>query len=66
MFWHLAVEALVFGLGMIEELAGRAIASVPEPCTRCYGYRATPFGRKVLAAAKSKVRELFHELIEGE
>jgi len=28
-------------------------------------YRATPVGRKVLAAAKSKVRELFRELIEG-
>ena len=29
-------------------------------------YRATPLGRRALAAAKSKVRELFHELIEGE
>src|SRR5881296_345578 len=30
-------------------------------------YRATPIGRKALAAAKSKVRELFQELImEGE
>jgi len=29
-------------------------------------YRATPLGRKALAAAKNKVRELFHELIEGE
>ncbi len=28
-------------------------------------YRATPLGRKALAAAKSKVRELFGELIEG-
>src|SRR5271157_4113125 len=28
-------------------------------------YRATPMGRKALAASKSKVRELFHELIEG-
>jgi PadR family transcriptional regulator PadR len=28
-------------------------------------YRVTPLGRKALAAAKSKVRELFHELIEG-
>ncbi len=28
-------------------------------------YRATPLGRKALTAAKSKVRELFHELIEG-
>src|SRR5271154_828626 len=27
-------------------------------------YRATPLGRKALAAAKSKVKELFHELIE--
>ena len=29
-------------------------------------YRATPLGRKALAAAKSKVHELFHELIEGD
>jgi len=29
-------------------------------------YRATPIGRKALAAAKNKVRELFHELIEGD
>jgi PadR family transcriptional regulator, regulatory protein PadR len=29
-------------------------------------YRATPLGRKALRAAKSKVRELFGELIEGE
>ncbi|MBZ5601712.1 MAG: PadR family transcriptional regulator [Acidobacteriia bacterium] len=29
-------------------------------------YRATPLGKKALAAAKSKVRELFHELIEEE
>ena len=29
-------------------------------------YRATALGRKALIAAKSKVRELFHELMEGE
>jgi PadR family transcriptional regulator len=29
-------------------------------------YQATPLGRKALAAAKNKVRELFRELIEGE
>jgi PadR family transcriptional regulator, regulatory protein PadR len=29
-------------------------------------YRATPLGRKALKVAKSKVRELFGELIEGE
>jgi DNA-binding PadR family transcriptional regulator len=28
-------------------------------------YRATPLGRKALALAKEKVRELFRELIEG-
>jgi DNA-binding PadR family transcriptional regulator len=28
-------------------------------------YRATPQGRKALAAVKSKVRELFRELVEG-
>jgi DNA-binding PadR family transcriptional regulator len=29
-------------------------------------YRATPRGRKALDAAKHQVRELFHELIEGQ
>jgi PadR family transcriptional regulator, regulatory protein PadR len=29
-------------------------------------YQATPLGRKALAAARHKVRELFRELIEGE
>jgi len=29
-------------------------------------YRATPLGRRALAAAKAKVRELFGELIEGQ
>ena len=29
-------------------------------------YRATALGRKALAASKHKVRELFHELIEGD
>lgn len=29
-------------------------------------YRATPAGRRALTAAKKKVRELFHELMEGE
>ncbi len=29
-------------------------------------YQATAMGRKALAASKSKVRELFHELIEEE
>jgi DNA-binding PadR family transcriptional regulator len=29
-------------------------------------YSATSLGRKALAASKNKVRELFHELIEGE
>jgi PadR family transcriptional regulator PadR len=28
-------------------------------------YRATRLGRRALAASKSKVRELFHELVEG-
>ena len=29
-------------------------------------YRATALGRKALLAAKAKVRELFHELVEGD
>ncbi len=28
-------------------------------------YRATPMGRRALAAAKNKIKELFRELIEG-
>ena len=40
-----------------EERNGRSLRKV---------YRATPRGRRALAAAKHKVRELFHELIEGQ
>src|SRR5689334_19451836 len=29
-------------------------------------YRATPQGKRALAASKNKVRELFHELMEGD
>jgi DNA-binding PadR family transcriptional regulator len=29
-------------------------------------YRATPLGRRALKSAKNKVRELFHELMEGD
>ncbi len=29
-------------------------------------YQATPLGRKALKSAKNKVRELFHELVEGD
>jgi len=29
-------------------------------------YRATPLGRKALKAARNKVHELFHELMEGD
>jgi PadR family transcriptional regulator, regulatory protein PadR len=39
-----------------EQRNGRSLRKV---------YRATPKGRKALEAAKQKVRELFHELIEG-
>jgi PadR family transcriptional regulator len=39
-----------------EQRKGRSLRRV---------YRATPLGRRALAAAKSKVRELFRELIEG-
>jgi PadR family transcriptional regulator PadR len=28
-------------------------------------YRATPLGHKALAGAKQKIRELFHEVVEG-
>ena len=39
-----------------EERNGKSLRKV---------YRATPLGRKVLLSAKSKVRELFRELIKG-
>jgi DNA-binding PadR family transcriptional regulator len=39
-----------------EQRSGRSLRKL---------YRATPLGRKALDAAKSKVRELFRELIEG-
>ncbi len=44
-------------LTSVEERAGSAARRV---------YRATPAGRKALAAAKLKVRELFGELFEDE
>jgi PadR family transcriptional regulator PadR len=40
-----------------EERNGRSLRKV---------YRATPRGRRALAAARHKVRELFRELIEGQ
>ena len=40
-----------------EQRSGKSLRKV---------YRATPLGRRALAAAKNKVRELFRELIEGE
>jgi len=39
-----------------EQRSGKSLRKV---------YRATPVGRKALRSAKSKVRELFRELIEG-
>jgi len=43
-------------LRSIEKREGKSLRKI---------YRATPLGRKVLRAAKGKVRELFGELIEG-
>jgi PadR family transcriptional regulator, regulatory protein PadR len=85
---HHAVEGPVFGLGMIEELAGHGyrisagslypllqglekkgyLRSTEQRNARSLRrvYRATPLGKKALAASKSKERELFHELIEGD
>jgi DNA-binding PadR family transcriptional regulator len=40
-----------------EERNGKSLRKV---------YRATPLGRKALVSARSKVRELFHELMESE
>lgn len=40
-----------------EERRGKSLRKV---------YRATPLGKKALDAVKSKVRELFRELVEGE
>jgi hypothetical protein len=73
---HHAVESPVFGLGMIEELARPLLRGLEQKgylrsTEQRNGkslrrvYRATPLGRKALADSKSKVRELFHELIES-
>jgi PadR family transcriptional regulator len=43
-------------LTSIEQRDGKSLRKV---------YRATPAGRKALSLAKSRVRELFRELIEG-
>jgi PadR family transcriptional regulator len=40
-----------------EERNGKSLRKV---------YRATPLGRRALKAAKDKVRELFHEMIEAQ
>jgi PadR family transcriptional regulator PadR len=40
-----------------EERNGKSLRKV---------YRATPLGRAALRAAKSKIRELFREVVEGE
>jgi DNA-binding PadR family transcriptional regulator len=42
-------------LRSVEKRNGKSLRKV---------YRATPLGRKALIAAKAKVRELFHELME--
>lgn len=43
-------------LELRKERAGRSVRRV---------YRATPLGRKALATARGKVRELFHEILGG-
>ena len=43
-------------LRVSEERNGKSMRKV---------YKATPLGKKALAAAKNKIRELFGELIEG-
>lgn len=82
---HHAVEEPIFGLQMIEELAGHGYKVSPGMFyPLLHGmerkgllrssrgdrrndrrvYRATPEGRKALAVAKLRVRELFSELFE--
>lgn len=85
---HHAAAGPIFGLGIIEELAGHGyrispgslypllqglehkgyLRSAEERNGKSLRrvYRATPLGRRALTASKSKVRELFHELIEGD
>ena len=40
-----------------QERSGKSLRTV---------YRATPLGKKALQTAKSKIRELFREVVEGE
>lgn len=85
---HHATKRLIFGLGMMEELArhgyqistgtlypllhGLEKKGYLRSMQRRNGkslrtlYRATPLGRKALAAATAKVREFIGELMEGQ
>jgi hypothetical protein len=62
---HHATERPIFGLGMVEELArhGYRISS-GKPLRTIY--RATPLGRKALAAATARVPEFIEKLMEGQ
>ena len=51
-------------LQKLEEKGYLRSTEVRNGKSRRVVYRATPLGKRALAAAKSKVRELFHELIE--
>ena len=51
-------------LQKLEEKGYLRSTEVRNGKSRRVVYRATPLGKRALATAKSKVRELFHELIE--
>lgn len=53
-------------LHSLEEKGYLKAREIRDGRSRRKVYRATPQGRRALAAAKNKVRELFHELIEEE
>lgn len=58
---HHASEEPIFGLGIIEELRRHERTGRREPRV----YEITEQGRIALVDARTKVRELFGELIEG-
>ena len=51
-------------LQKLEEKGYLKSTEVRNGKSRRIVYRATPLGKRALVAAKNKVRELFHELIE--
>ena len=57
---------LSFHLNYLERKGYLRSSELSKGKSRRKVYRATPLGRKALKAARNKVHELFHELMEGD